>query len=160
MTPNALIQLTLTVNGVERTLLVHPHETLSHVLREQLGLTGTKEGCKEGSCGACTVLLGGRPVLSCITPALRCRHKEVVTIEGVARNGELHPVQAALVASGGIQCGFCTPGMVMAIIAFLNENPQPTDEQIRTALSGNLCRCTGYTKIIAAVKDAAEVMSA
>ena len=159
MTKNALVPLTMAVNGVERTLLVHPHETLSHVLRERLGLTGTKEGCHEGSCGACTVLLDGRPVLSCITPALSCREQSVTTIEGVSRNGALHPVQAALVDSGGIQCGFCTPGMVMTIISFLEENPRPADAQIRTAISGNLCRCTGYTKIVKAVKDAAEMLN-
>lgn len=151
-------ELTLIVNGTRRTTLVEPHETLLDVLRERLFLTGTKRGCDEASCGACTVLLDGVPVLSCITPALRCHGREVQTIEGVAQNGRLHPVQEAFVEAGAIQCGFCTPGMVMTTIALLKENPDPNEAEIRTALSGNLCRCTGYTKIVEAVQQAAAVL--
>lgn len=160
MTAGPLVTLTITVNGVLRTLLVRPQETLSHALRERLNLTGTKEGCKEGSCGACTVLLDGEPVLSCITPVLRCQNRSVLTIEGVAQNGKLHPVQEALVDSGGVQCGFCSPGMVLTMMAFLRDNPHPDDAAIRGALSGNLCRCTGYSKIVAAARLAAERMTA
>lgn len=148
--------VTFTVNGFSRTLLVEPHETLLFTLRERLGLTGTKEGCDQGSCGACTVLVENKPVLSCLTPTLRCAGKTVVTIEGIAHNGELHPIQKHFVAEGSIQCGYCTPGMVMTSIAFLREQPQPTDEEVREALSGNLCRCTGYTKIVSAVLKSAE----
>ncbi|MBI5058889.1 (2Fe-2S)-binding protein [candidate division KSB1 bacterium] len=150
--------LTLNVNGARHTVWVDPHESLLDVLRERLGLAGTKRGCDQATCGACTVLLDRQPILSCITPALRCRNRDVRTIEGVALNGKLHPVQESLVESGGIQCGFCTPGMVMTILAFLSENPNPSAEQIRRALSGNLCRCTGYAKIVSAVQRAAEVL--
>jgi len=150
-----LPELTLKVNGTGRTVIVHSRETLLDVLRERLALTGTKRGCDQASCGACTVLMDGTPVLSCITPALRCNGKEVVTIEGVALNGELHKVQQCLVDSGGIQCGFCSPGMVMTLIAFLRENPHPDEAQIREALSGNLCRCTGYSKIVKGALQAA-----
>jgi carbon-monoxide dehydrogenase small subunit len=151
-------ELTFTVNGSRRKVWVHPHELLLDVLRENLNLTGTKRGCDEATCGACTVLMDGVPILSCITPVLRCEGREILTIEGVASNGHLHPVQESLVESGAIQCGFCTPGMVMTIIPLLKDNPEPSDEEIRTALSGNLCRCTGYTKIITAVKNAATAM--
>jgi len=152
-------ELSFSVNGTERTVLVHPHESLLDVLRETLTLTGTKRGCNEATCGACTVLMDGVPILSCITPALRCAGKEITTIEGIGGNEKLHPVQESLVEHGAIQCGFCTPGMVMTIIALLNENGNPSDEQIRTALSGNLCRCTGYTKIVAAVKHVAGALA-
>ncbi len=152
-------QVTLIVNDVPRTLLVHPHELLIDTLRERLGLTGTKRGCDLGSCGSCTVHADEVPVLSCLTPTLRCHGKAVVTIEGIAQNGQLHPVQRHLVEQGGIQCGYCTPGMVMTVIAFLRHEPAPSERRIREALSGNLCRCTGYTKIIAAVKAAAREMS-
>ncbi len=148
-------ELSFTVNGAPRTVLVEPHETLLRVLRERLRLTGAKLGCDEGSCGACTVLLEGKPVLSCLTPALRCQGQAVLTIEGVARGPQLHPVQERLVESGGIQCGFCTPGMVMTGIAFLTTNPAPAESDIRAALACNLCRCTGYAKIVSAMQSAA-----
>ncbi len=147
--------VTLVVNGVSRSVLVEVEETLLETLRERLGLTGTKMGCDQGSCGACTVLLSGKPVLSCLTPTLRCDGLEITTIEGIAMNGDLHPVQEQLVEKGGIQCGYCTPGMVLTAVAFLQEHSDPSREEIREALSGNLCRCTGYDKIIAAVKAAA-----
>lgn len=153
-------ELTFTVNGTRRTVTVDPHESLLDVLRERLGLVGTKRGCDQATCGACTVLLEDQPVLSCITPAMRCLNKSVRTIEGVAANGTLHPVQESLVESGGIQCGFCTPGMVITILAFLRDNHNPTEAEIRTALSGNFCRCTGYAKIVTAVKRAAEALRA
>ncbi|MEE9464625.1 MAG: (2Fe-2S)-binding protein [Candidatus Neomarinimicrobiota bacterium] len=148
-------ELSLTVNGVLRTVLVEPHETLLTVLRERLQFTGTKLGCDEGSCGACTVLLEGKPVLSCLTPALRCGGKDVLTIEGVADGPDLHPVQNRLVESGGIQCGFCTPGVVMTSLAYLDKNIDPDETDIREALAGNLCRCTGYAKIVKGVQAAA-----
>jgi carbon-monoxide dehydrogenase small subunit len=147
-------QVTLIVNGVSQTLLVEPGEMLVETLRERLHLTGTKLGCDQGSCGACTVLLSGEPVLSCLTPTLRCDGLEITTIEGVAVNGDLHPVQEQLVEKGGIQCGYCTPGMVLTVLTFLQEHPEPSRDEIREALSGNLCRCTGYAKIITAVEAA------
>lgn len=153
-----MIQISLTVNGFSREVLVHPHETLLHTLRERLQLTGTKKGCDQGSCGSCTVLVDGKPVLSCITPAARCHGKSILTIEGVAKNGQLHPVQKHLVEKGAIQCGYCTPGIVMTSISFLNKCKQPSDREIREALSGNLCRCTGYTKIVEAIQEAAKEM--
>ncbi len=148
-------ELSLTVNGVLRTVLVEPDETLLTVLRGPLQLTGTKLGCDEGSCGACTVLLDGKPVLSCLTPALRCQGKTVLTIEGVADGPDLHPVQNRLVESGGIQCGFCTPGVVMTSLAYLEKNVNPDETDIREALAGNLCRCTGYVKIVKGIQAAA-----
>lgn len=148
--------VTMRVNGADRALLVEAHETLLHALRERLGLTGTKCGCAEGSCGACTVLLDGVPVLSCLTPAARCDGRKVVTVEGIARRGVLHPVQRALVAKGGMQCGYCTPGIVVTAAALLTERSDPSEEEIREALSGNLCRCTGFAKIIEAVRAAAK----
>lgn len=149
-------KVTLTVNGFSRTLLVESHETLLDTLRDRLFLTGTKKGCDYGSCGSCTVIINNKPILSCITPTLRCEGKDIQTIEGVAKNGKLHPVQQQLVDKGGIQCGYCTPGIVMTVIPFLKENSHPTEIEIREALSGNLCRCTGYAKIIEAVKCAAK----
>jgi carbon-monoxide dehydrogenase small subunit len=154
-----MIQVSITVNGFARELLVYPHETLLHTLRERLGLTGTKKGCDLGSCGSCTVLLDGKPVLGCITPTVRCQGKTVLTIEGVAQNGRLHPVQQQLCDKGAIQCGYCTPGIVMTSIALLDRSARPDDEEIREALSGNLCRCTGYIKIIEAVRAASEEMT-
>lgn len=149
-------QVTLNVNGFDRTLLVQPLETLLYTLRERLSLTGSKNGCEMGSCGACTVLIDRKPVLACITLTLRCEGKGVVTIEGIAKDGELHPVQQQLVKKGGLQCGYCTPGIVMTAIPYLEENSDPTDGDIRQALSGNMCRCTGYAKIIESVKAAAQ----
>jgi carbon-monoxide dehydrogenase small subunit len=151
-----LITLTLTVNGEERTLSVHPFARLLDVLREDLQLTGTKEGCGEGECGACTVLVDGRLVNSCLVPVVQVQGAEVVTVEGLAQGGELSPVQAAFVAHNGAQCGFCTPGMLMAATDLLNRHPSPTDLEIRDGLAGNLCRCTGYAKILDAVHEAAD----
>ncbi|MBI3362445.1 MAG: (2Fe-2S)-binding protein [Chloroflexi bacterium] len=157
--------LTLTVNGEPRELLIDPRRTLLDVLRNNLDLRGAHRGCDSGDCGACTVLLDGLPVTSCLLLAADCDGMDVLTVEGVlpsppARGvggeGELHPVQRALVEKGGIQCGFCTPGVVMAAIALLNDNPRPTEEEVRLGLAGNLCRCTGYKKIVEAVMSAAE----
>jgi len=153
-----LEHIKITVNGRSHELLVEPHETLAHVLRERLGLTGTKIGCEQGSCGACTVLKDGTPVLSCLTPVLACEGASILTIEGVAAQGQLHPLQEKFVEKGAIQCGFCTPGMVMTALAFLQENPNPTVDEIKEAISGNLCRCTGYKKIIEAIAEAAPLM--
>lgn len=148
-----------TVNDRNHNVLVEPHEPLAKVLREKVGLTGTKIGCEQGACGACTVLVNDEPVLSCITPAIRCEGSEILTIEGVAMNGTLHPLQKKLVEKGAIQCGFCTPGMVMTALAFLRENPKPTIHEIKEAISGNLCRCTGYNKIIEAIDEAAPLIN-
>ncbi|MER3428178.1 MAG: (2Fe-2S)-binding protein [Pyrinomonas sp.] len=146
----------LRVNGEERAVVTAPNRTLLNVLREELGLTGTKQGCDDGDCGACTVLVDGTPVLSCIMLAAQCAGRDVTTIEGLARQARLDRVQEAFWHEGGMQCGFCTPGMIMSSYALLQRNPHPTDDEIRQALSNNLCRCTGYTKIIAAVRRAAE----
>lgn len=154
-----MVHLQFKVNGFARDVLVHAHENLLFTLRERLGLTGSKKGCDQGSCGSCTVLIDGRPVLACITPSVRCSGKDILTIEGVDKDGELHPVQRQLVAKGAIQCGYCTPGIVMTAIAFLRKNRRPGDAEIRAALAGNVCRCTGYAKIIEAVGAAAEEMS-
>ena len=144
----------LLVNGFEYEVLVKPHWTLLHVLREEIGLTGTKEGCGKGECGACTVIMDGEAVLSCLVLAVQARGKPILTIEGLAREGKIDPIQDAFVQYGAIQCGFCTPGMIMTSKAFLSKNPRPTEEEIKKALSGNLCRCTGYVKIIEAVENA------
>ena len=151
-------QVTLKVNGYSRTVLVEAHETLLYTLRERLSLPGTKQGCDQATCGSCTVLVNGSPVLACITPVVRCEGTEIQTIEGVAENGELHPVQKHLVAKGAIQCGYCTPGIVMTTLAFLKQHKNPTETEIREAISGNLCRCTGYTKIVDAISAAAKEM--
>lgn len=137
-------------------LEVPPGRRLVDLLREDLGLTGTKEGCGEGECGACTVIVDGKPRLSCLTAAIQVDGKEVLTVEGLAKDGKLHPIQEALVETAGVQCGFCTPGFVMAAYALLLEKPHPSREEVRTWLSGNLCRCTGYEKIVDAVLLAAE----
>jgi len=142
------------VNGFNHQTKVKTGKTLADVLRNELGLTGTKVGCNTGSCGSCTVIMDGKAVLSCILPVEAAGGKEIVTIEGLAKNDRLDPLQEAFVAEGAIQCGFCTPGMVMS--ALLLENPSPVEEEIRTAMAGNLCRCTGYNKIIKAVQTAAE----
>ncbi len=145
--------LQLVVNGVQHNTLVNEHDSLNKVLRENLLLTGTKSGCEQGSCGACVVLVNGNAVQSCIFPALKCQGSHVSTIEGVAKNGRLHRLQEKFVQKGAIQCGYCTPGMVMTALSFLEENPTPSIEEIKEALSGNLCRCTGYKKIIEAVAE-------
>ena len=137
---------------------VPPGRRLLDLLREDLGLTGTKEGCGEGECGACTVLVNGRPRLSCLTAAIQVDGKEVLTIEGLRENGELHPIQRAFVEAAGVQCGFCTPGFIMAAYALLKENPDPTPQEVKDWLSGNLCRCTGYQQIVEAVLLAAKHM--
>ncbi len=134
----------VTINGVRHTLLVSEHEMLSTVIREKLSLTGTKIGCEQGSCGACTVLVNNEPVLSCITPALRFNGAAITTIEGIATDKGLHGLQEKMVDKGAIQCGFCTPGMVMTALDYVNKNPNPTREGILESLSGNVCRCTGY----------------
>jgi carbon-monoxide dehydrogenase small subunit len=147
-------KIRLRVNGYDYEVVVKPHQSLLEVLREQLELTGTKEGCGLGECGACTVLLNGRPVNSCLVLALEADGSEILTIEGLALGGKLHPIQKAFVEGGAIQCGFCTPGMVMATVGLLAENPKPSREEIKKALVGNLCRCTGYKKIIESILDA------
>jgi len=145
-------QIKLKVNGVECEMWIKPHWTLLDVLREEIGLVGTKKGCDKGECGACTVIMDGEAILSCLVLAIQCQGKEISTIEGLAQDGNLDPLQEAFVRQGAIQCGFCTPGMIMASRALLNKNPHPSQEEIKRGLSGNLCRCTGYTKIIAAVQ--------
>jgi aerobic carbon-monoxide dehydrogenase small subunit len=149
----------LTVNGEPVEAAVAQNQTLVQFLREDLGLTGTKHGCGLGDCGACTVILDGKAVNSCLVLAIQANGSEVLTIEGLAENGKLHPLQQAFVDKGAIQCGFCTPGMILSAKALLEEKPNPTELEIRTALSGNLCRCTGYQKIVEAIDDAAKVMS-
>jgi carbon-monoxide dehydrogenase small subunit len=148
-------KIRLIVNEQEYELLVEPNKTLLDVLRDDLGLTGAKRGCDSGDCGACTVLLEGMPILSCMTLACEVEGKKIQTIESIARGGELHPVQKAFVECGAIQCGFCTPGMVLSAVALFNSNPTPTTDEIKKAISGNLCRCTGYIKIIEAIHQAA-----
>jgi carbon-monoxide dehydrogenase small subunit len=150
------VRLSFQVNGEPASVEVDPRARLVDVLRDALGLLGTKEGCGNGECGACTVLVGGRPVCSCLMPALEVEGAEVLTIEGVAKpGGELSELQQAFVHEGGVQCGFCTPGMVMSAHALLEENPSPSEGEIRQALTGNLCRCTGYAQIIESVQLAA-----
>jgi carbon-monoxide dehydrogenase small subunit len=146
------------INGREYELDVKPWATLLDMLREDLGLTGTKEGCGQGECGACTVLVDGTPVNACLLLAVEAQGKEITTIEGLANGEELHPIQQAFVDIGGLQCGFCTPGMILSTYALLDKNQAPTDEEIRKGLEGNFCRCTGYTKIIESVKVAAHRM--
>jgi carbon-monoxide dehydrogenase small subunit len=148
----------LKVNGEERDVAVSPNETLAEVLRERLELTGTKMGCGEGACGTCTVLLDGKPVRSCLTLAVEVQDKEIVTIEGLSEGAELHPVQKAFIEHGAIQCGFCSPAMILTSKALLDENPQPTEEEVRRAISGVVCRCTGYAKIVEAILAASDSM--
>ncbi|HYW81574.1 MAG TPA: (2Fe-2S)-binding protein [Thermoguttaceae bacterium] len=148
----------LTVNGQETTVTTDSRRSLLDVLREDLGLTGVKYGCGEGHCGACSVLLDGRRVLSCITPVGQADKKTIVTIEGLAKDDALHPVQEAFVEEGALQCGYCTGGMILAAVALLEENSDPTDEQIVEGMNGNVCRCNGYPKIVNAVRRAAEKM--
>lgn len=152
--------LTMTLNGQEVTLAVKPDALLVDVLRDELELTGTKEACGEGECGACTVLLDGEPVTSCLVPALKAQGREVMTVEGLASGGELHPLQKAFIEHGAVQCGYCTPGMLMSAKALLDRNPHPSEEEIKQAISGNLCRCTGYVKIVEAIKAAGQELSA
>ena len=151
-----MAEITCTVNGEARTLNAHPMARLLDVLREELRLTGTKEGCGEGECGACSVLMNGVLVNSCLVPALQAEGTEIKTIEGVAGGERLHAVQEAFIACGGAQCGICTPGMVLAAVNLLERTPQPTEAEIRHGLAGNLCRCTGYMKIFEAVVRACQ----
>jgi carbon-monoxide dehydrogenase small subunit len=153
-----LKEINLTVNNRPYRLSVLPWRTLLEVIRENLGLTGTKEGCGLGECGACTVLIDGRAVNSCLVLAAEADGKQITTIEGLADGDKLHPLQQAFVDHGGLQCGFCTPGMILSAKALLDENPTPTEEEIKQGIAGNLCRCTGYAKIIESIKAAAENM--
>jgi carbon-monoxide dehydrogenase small subunit len=148
--------LQMNLNGKDIQIEIKAWQTLAEVLREGFGLTGTKIGCEEGECGACTVLVDGQPVNSCIYPALKAAGRTVLTIEGLADGDELHPLQAAFVEHGAIQCGYCTPGILLTAVALLQSNPHPTDAEIRRAISGNLCRCTGYLKIIRAIQAVAD----
>lgn len=150
--------ITLTVNGEPYEALVKPNSTLLDVLRDQLELTGTKRGCDAGDCGSCTVIMDGRPVNACLVLALKADGKEITTIEGLAEGTKLHPIQEAFVEYGAIQCGFCTPGMVLSAKALLDRNPKPSDEEIKTGIAGNLCRCTGYIKIVEAIQAASQKM--
>lgn len=150
--------IVLKVNGENYRLIVRPHESLLDVLREKLNLTGTKKGCNEGDCGACTVIMDGRPVNSCLVLAVEADGSEIMTIEGLASGRQLHPLQEAFVTYGALQCGFCTPGMIMSAKALLDSNPEPTEDEIRKAISGNICRCTGYVKIVQAIREAAKAM--
>jgi carbon-monoxide dehydrogenase small subunit len=147
--------MTLTVNGTPYEVAIEPRQSLLQLLREELHLTGTKEGCSEGECGACTVLLDGKTVDSCLIFALEAQGREVTTIEGLAQGDQLHPVQKAFAEYGAVQCGFCTPGMILAAKVLLDSNPHPTELEIRQGISGNLCRCTGYVKIVEAIQAAA-----
>lgn len=151
-------QIQLSVNGESFDLLVEPRHTLLKVLREDLGFTGTKRGCDAGECGACTVLLNGKPVNSCLVLAVEADGAEITTIEGLARGSELHPIQEAFIQHGAVQCGYCTPGMILSAKALLDENPHPSEVEVKRAIAGNLCRCTGYVKIIGAILAAAEQM--
>jgi aerobic-type carbon monoxide dehydrogenase small subunit (CoxS/CutS family) len=144
-------RVTLAVNGVAREVLVEARRTLLDVLRNDLGLTGTKEGCGDGNCGSCTVLLDGQAVNSCLVFAIEADGRSVTTIEGLAENGELHPLQKAFIEEGAVQCGFCTPGMILTAKAFLESNHRPTESEVRLGIAGNLCRCTGYDKIVRAI---------
>lgn len=148
-------KITLIVNGEERTVVTDPTRSLLDVLREELHLTGTKYGCGEGQCGACTVLMDGRRTLACVTPVSMADRKKITTIEGFADGNSLHPIQQAFLDEGAIQCGYCTSGMILAAAALLKDNPKPTDAQIKEGMNGNICRCNGYVKIINAVRRAA-----
>ncbi len=152
------IPISFTLNGTLQEIDVEPHELLLDVIRNRLGLTGSKRSCDVQVCGACTVLLDGRPVSSCTLLAFEARGREVLTIEGVAQNGKLHPLQEAFIEKGGFQCGFCTPGMILTAKVLLDENPDPTEEEITGFMNGNLCRCTGYKKIIESIVAAGKKM--
>jgi carbon-monoxide dehydrogenase small subunit len=151
-------QISLTVNGKPYQVSITPSRTLLEVIREDLGLTGTKEGCGLGECGACTVIMNGKTVNSCLVLAGEADGKAITTIEGLAEGDKLHPIQQAFMENGGLQCGFCTPGMILSAKVLLEETPHPTDEDIRRGIAGNFCRCTGYAKILASIKAAAQIM--
>jgi carbon-monoxide dehydrogenase small subunit len=148
------IPIKLKVNGETYDIVIAPYRTLLDVLREELRLTGSKKGCDAGDCGACTVLLDGKPVNSCLVLAATAQDAEILTIEGLAQNGKLHPLQQAFISEGAVQCGFCTPGVLMSLKALVDHNPKPTLEDVKTAIAGNLCRCTGYAKAFKAVAAA------
>lgn len=151
--------ITLHVNGVRHDLLAPPWRTLLEALREMIGLTGAKRSCQEGQCGACSVLIGGKSVNSCLYLAVEAQGKEITTVEGLAKDGTLDQIQKSFVQKGAIQCGFCTPGFVVATTSLLNENPNPNEDEIREAMVGHLCRCTGYVQIVEAIQDAAGQMN-
>jgi carbon-monoxide dehydrogenase small subunit len=153
-------QIELHVNGQVYEIETEPWRTLLEVLRDGLNMTGTKVSCAEGHCGACTVIIDGEAVNACLTLAMEAQDKEILTIEGLSEGGDLHPIQESFVTHGAVQCGFCTPGLIMASKVFLEHNPEPSDEEIKKVLAGHLCRCTGYMQIIEAVKAAAELMGA
>jgi carbon-monoxide dehydrogenase small subunit len=153
----AFHRITLTVNGEPEQVDIPSNLTLLGLLREKLALTGTKNGCTAGECGACTVLMNGEPVNSCMVLAVECHGAEIITVEGLAQDGRLDPVQRALIDTGGVQCGFCTPGVLITARALLDRNPRPSEEEIREALVGNLCRCTGYVRIIQGIQEAARL---
>ena len=152
------LEVTLTVNGKQRTISTPPNRSLLDILREDLSLTGTKEACGQGDCGACVIVMDGKAVNSCLVLAPQAEGSDVLTVESLAEKGELHPIQTAFAEKWGFQCGFCTPGMLMSTYALLLHNPDPTREEVKVALSGNLCRCTGYTPIFDSVEYAAELM--
>ncbi len=151
-----MIKIKFIVNSEEREIVTEPTRTLLSILREELGLTGTKEGCGKGECGACTVIMDGNPVPSCLVLACQLDGCEITTIEGLSEDGNLDPLQKAFIEEGAVQCGFCTPGMIMSAKALLMRNPSPTEDEIKEAISGNLCRCTGYTKIVKAIEKASK----
>ena len=151
-------EISFTLNGKPYTLSVKPWKTLLELIREDLSFTGTKEGCGHGECGSCTVIMGGKTVNSCLVPALEADDQEIITIEGLVDGDTLHPIQEAFVQQAGMQCGFCTPGMIMSAKALLDKKPNPSEEEIREGIAGNFCRCTGYTKIIESISAAAEAM--
>ena len=152
------VRMKLHVNGEEQEILFHPYKTLLEVLREELNLTGTKHGCELGECGACAVLVDGQPLLSCLELALECEGRKIETVEGLQQGDKLHPLQAAFADLGGAQCGYCTPGILMTAKALLEREPNPSRERIREAVSGNLCRCTGYLQIYESIEEAARRM--
>jgi carbon-monoxide dehydrogenase small subunit len=151
-------KISFILNNKQYELKVKPWQTLLELIREDLNLTGTKEGCGQGECGSCTVIMNGKIVNSCLVPAVEADGREILTIEGLSDNGRLHPIQEAFVSHSGMQCGFCTPGMIMSAKALLDSNPDPTEAEIRESISGNFCRCTGYTKIIESISAAADLM--
>jgi carbon-monoxide dehydrogenase small subunit len=157
---NKRVPVTVTINGEERTAEVEPRRLLVHFIREDLGLTGTHVGCDTTSCGACTVHWNGTPVKSCTVFAVQADGDEITTVEGLEQGGKLHPIQEGFWEEHGLQCGFCTPGMMMTSVALLKENPDPSEEEIRKAISGNLCRCTGYINIVKSIQNAAARMNA